>query len=102
MLDEKQVIKKMKERGFLNIIYFVKNGYDLTSITFSTVDLNDVIISCTVDLIQETFAFAWCVPYSINKLSTPNCGSFFNDEHFNKLYKKMLKHARILYLELQE
>lgn len=101
MLDAKQVIEKMNERGFTESMRSVKNGYEPIIITFSTMRLDGTDISCTVDLEKETFMFVWCVPYSINKLSTPDCGSFFNDNHFHTLYRKMLKHARILCLELQ-
>ena len=102
MLDVNQVIEKMNERGFTESMRSVRNGHEPISITFCTMRLDGTDISCVVHLEEETFAFVWCVPYSINKLSTPNCGSFFNDDHFHKLYRKMLKHARILYFELQE
>ena len=102
MLDVNQVIEKMHERGFSESMRSVKNGYEPVSIVFCTTRLDGTDISCTVYLEKETFEFAWHVPNSINKLSTPNCGSFFNDDHFHKLYRKMLKHVRILYLELQE
>lgn len=102
MLDEKQVIDKMHERGFSEQMRAVKNGHEPISITFCTMRLDGTDISCTVNLEEETFSFVWCVPYSINKLSCGECGSFFNDEHFHKLYRKMLKHVRILYYELQE
>ena len=102
MLDTKQVIEKMNARGFSENMRSVKNGYEPVTITFSPMKLDGMDIACTVDLEKETFKLQWCVPYSINILSTPNCGSFFNDEHFHKLYRKMLKHVRILYWELQE
>ena len=102
MLDEKQVIEKMRERGFSETMRSVKNGYDLVTITFCTMRLDDTDIACTVNLVDETFKFDWCVPGSINRLTTPDCGSFFNDEHFHKLYRKMLKHVRILNYELRE
>ena len=102
MLDEKQVIEKMHERGFSEQMRAVKNGHEPISITFCTMRLDGTDISCIVNLEKETFSFTWCVPYSINKLSCGECGSFFNDEHFHKLYRKMLKHVRILYYELQE
>ena len=102
MLDEKQVIEKMRERGFSESMRSVKNGYEPISITFCTMRLDGTDISCTVNLEKETFSFAWCVPYSVNKLSCGECGSFFNDEHFHRLYNKILKHAQILYYELQD
>ena len=102
MLDEKKVIEKMHERGFSETMRSVKNDYDPVTITFCTMRLDGTDISCTVHLKNETFSFLWCVPYSTNKLSCGECGSFFNDEHFHKLYRKMLKHVRILYYELQE
>lgn len=94
MLDEKQVIEKMRKRGFIETMRSVKNVYDPVTITFCTMRLDGTDISCTVHLENETFSFLWCVP--------GECGSFFNDEHFHKLYRKMLKHVRILYYELQE
>ena len=102
MLDEKQVIEKMRERGFSETMRSVKNGYDPVTITFCTMRLDDTDIACTVNLVDETFRFDWCVPHSINRLTTPDCGSLFNDEHFHKLYRKMLKHVRILHYELRE
>lgn len=102
MLDAKQVIQKMKERGFTVTMHSVRNGNEPISITFSPMRLDGTDVSCNVNLKEETFSFIWCVPYSINKLSTPNCGSFFNDEHFHRMYEKIFKHAKILYLELQK
>lgn len=102
MLDAKQVTEKMRERGFTETMRSVKNVYEPISIAFSPMRLDGTDISCTVNLEKETFSFSWCVPYSINTLSTPECGSFFNDEHFHKLYEKMFKHVNILYRELQE
>ena len=102
MLDEKQVIEKMRERGFSETMRSIKNGYDPVTITFCTMRLDGTDISCTVHLENETFSFLWCVPYSTNKLSCDECGSFFNDEHFHRLYRKMLKHVRILNYELRE
>lgn len=102
MLDATQVIEKMRERGFTESMRSVRNVYEPISITFCTMRLDGTDISCTVNLEEETFSFVWCVPYSINKLSTPDCGSFFNDDHFHKLYRKMFKHVRILYWELQQ
>ena len=102
MLDANQVVDKMKERGFTESMRSVKNSYETVTITFSTMKLDGTDISCTVNLEQETFKFEWCVPYSINRLCTPDCGSFMNDKHFHKIYRKMFKHARILYWELQE
>lgn len=102
MLDEKQVIEKMRERGFSETMRSVKNGYEPVTITFCTMYLDGTDISCTVHLENETFSFLWCVPGSINKLSCGECGSFFNDKHFHSLYRKMLKHVRILYWELKD
>lgn len=102
MLDVTKVIDKMKERGFTECMRSVRNGSEPISISFSTMNMNGTDINCTVDLEKETFHFIWAVPSSVNKLSTSDCGSFFNDQHFHKLYRKMLKHVRILYWELQE
>ena len=102
MLDAKQVIEKMQARGFSESMRSVKNGYEPISITFNTFRLDGTDISCTVDLEKETFKFEWCVPKSINMLCTPTCSSFFNDEHFHKINRKILKHVRILYYELEE
>lgn len=102
MLDAKQVIEKMRARGFSESMRSVKNVYEPVTITFSTMRLDGTDISCTVHLENETFSFVWCVPCSINKLSTPECGSFFNDKHFHIIYEKMFKHVNILYSALQE
>lgn len=102
MLDTKQVIEKMTERGFSESMRSVKNGYEPVTITFCTMQLDGTDIACTVNLEEETFMFTWCVPKSINRLSTPSCGSFFNDKHFHQLYREMLKHVLILHWELQE
>lgn len=101
MLDATKVIEKMRERGFSECMRSVRNGSEPISISFSTMRLDGTDVNCTVNLEQETFNFGWCVPYSINKLSTPDCGSFFDDKHFRTLYRKMLKHVRILYWEIQ-
>lgn len=101
MLDAKQVIEKMDKRGFIESFRSVKNVYEPISITFCTMRLDGTDISCTVNLEKETFSFVWSVPYSINKLLTPECGSFFNDEHFHRLYEKIFKQVHILYQGLQ-
>lgn len=102
MLDAKQVIEKMRERGFTESMRSVRNGYDPITISFRTMRLDGTDISCNVHLEEETFSFAYGVPYSINMLTTPDCSSFFDDKHFDTLHNKMLKHARILYFGLQE
>lgn len=102
MLDSKQVIKKMQERGFTESMRSVRNGYEPVTITFSTMRLDGTDISCTVNLDTGSFSFLWCIPSSINRIVTPECSPFDDDEHFHKIYRKMFKHVRILYLELQE
>ena len=102
MLDAKQVIETMGRRGFSESLRSVRNGCEPITITFTTMRLDGTDISCTVNLEKETFKFEWCVPCSINRLISPDCSSLFNDEHFHRIYRKMLKHVRILYLELQE
>ena len=101
MLDAKSVINVMTMRGFHETMRSVKNGYEPTSITFMTMRLDGTDISCTVNLETEEFSFAWGVPCSINRLSTPECSTFFDDNHFHRIYRKMLKHVRLLYTELE-
>ena len=59
MLDEKQVIEKMRERGFSETMRSVKNVYDPVTITFCTMRLDGTDISCTVNLEKETFLFVY-------------------------------------------
>lgn len=101
MLDVNQVKEVMRNRGFCEQA-IGKHGDQIASITFNTMRLDGTDIACIVDIFNETFKFEWCVPYSINRLITPDCSSLFNESHFYKLYRKMLKHARILNYELQE
>lgn len=101
MLDKQKVKEVMSNRGFY-VQMLCNQGDHAISITFNTMKMDGADIACTVNLVDETFKFEWCVPHSINRLVTPDCGSLFNDEHFHKLYRKMLKHARILNYELQE
>lgn len=61
MLDEKQAIEKMHERGFSETMRSVRNRYDPIAITFCTMRLDGTDISCTVNLEEETFSFVWSV-----------------------------------------
>lgn len=101
MLDAKQVIEKMDERGFTETMRSVKDGYTPVTITFMTMRLDGTDISCMVNLEEETFEFGWCVPCSINRLSTPPCSPVLDDNQFHRIYRKILKHVRLLYTELQ-
>jgi hypothetical protein len=100
MLDAKQVIAKMNERGFTETMHMCSGGAT-TCITFMTMRLDGTDISCTVNLEEETFAFMWGVPCSINRLSTPPCSPVLDDNQFNRIYRKILKHVRLLYTELE-
>lgn len=100
MLDAKQVIAKMNERGFSESMRMV-SGTTTTCITFATMRLDGTDISCTVNLEEETFAFMWCIPCSINRISTPPCSPVLDDNQFNRIYRKIFKHVRLLYLELE-
>lgn len=96
MLNKKEVENIMYNRGFYEQMS-CKNSNQVTSMTFNTMRLDDTNIACTVNLIKETFRFDWCVPHSINRLTTPDCGSLFDDAHFNNIYEKIKQQSRILY-----
>lgn len=96
MLDAEKVAQKMRERGFTESMRSVDGNRDAITITFATMRLDGTDIACTVNLADESFNFVWCVPHSINKLSTPNCGSLFDDDHFNRLHDDMHRQAVIL------
>lgn len=105
MLDKKQVIEKMRERGFTEMSRQMKNTYDIVAIFFITEPtyrkrtgtIQTPSIGCNVNLEKETFEFKYIVPNSINCLCSPECGSLFNDDHFDNLCFKFEEQASILY-----
>lgn len=97
MLDAEKVIQKMRERGFVESIRAVDGDRNPITITFSTTRLDGTDIACKVYLAKEAFEFAWCVPGSVNRLVTGECGSLFDDGHFDRLHDKMHEQAVILY-----
>lgn len=101
MLDAKQVIEKMKERGFTETMRSVRNEYIPITITFSPMKLDGTDVLCTVNLDEETFQFFWAVPQSICTLQCPSCSAFFDDNHFSRIYRKMNIYAKILHYELR-
>ena len=96
MLDRKEVEKVMSNRGFYIQMYYRQDG-QVTSITCNTMKCDGMDIACIINLEKETFRFEWCVPCSISRLVTPDCGSLFNDTHFDRLYKTIRQQARVLY-----
>lgn len=96
MLDIKQIDKVMSERGFYQQM-ISKHHNQIISTTYCTMNLDGMDVSCTVDMIEGTFKFDWCIPKSINLLTTPECTSVLDDNQFYKIYNKVQKHVQILY-----
>lgn len=96
MLDAKQIDKVMYERGFYQQMISRKDN-QIISAAYCTMNLDGMDISCTVDMIEETFKFSWCVPKSINLLTTPECTPVLDDDQFYRIYNKIRKQVMILY-----
>ena len=104
MLSKEQVIEKMSERGFTVSSYAMEYG-NIIGIHFMSEPqcregskrIYTPAIGCNVDLKKEEFELVYAVPFSINVLRTPKCGSIMNDDHFDKLCMKFEEHAHILY-----
>lgn len=94
MLNKDEVLQKMSERNFSVLFYGKTNKNDTSNILF--VKKDKLAISCYVDLDEDTFTFSYNIPNSINQIKTPKCGSFMNDNHFDKIYSKLKDHAQIL------
>lgn len=103
MLNKKEVVNKMKERGF------TEYSTSKTKIHFVSSHMYDVdvfynektpprkkmpIINIIVDLEKDEFQCIYNIKKSINTLSTPFCGSVLNDEHFDKIVGKFESHAK--------
>lgn len=98
MLNKDQVKQKMLERGFSEVSRGMRNTTETVSIFFATeITEDNPSIGCDVDLERETFEFMYIVPCSINSLRSSECGSFMNDEHFDKIRSKFEDHASVLY-----
>ena len=104
MLNKEQVIEKMSERGFTVSSYAMEHDNVIGIHFMSEPQCREgsnrtyiPAIGCNVDLKKEEFELVYAIPYSINKLSTPKCGSLMNDDHFDKLCIKFEEHAHILY-----
>lgn len=101
----KNIIEKMKERGFSKI-FETRNGNDDTvSISFvyepkeeDNKKLRFPIPMYNVTVWVDTleFQFMYAVPTSINKLMSPKCSSFMNDEHFDRLALKFERDIAVL------
>lgn len=102
MYDTLKVRDKMSERGFSEVMRGYDGKGELITITYCTMRLDGTDISCVVNFQKDTFHFIWCVPKSINQLLTGELGSFFDDQHFDNLYGRILKQACILYRELMK
>ena len=48
-------------------------------------------INLFIDPEKKTFRFAYLIPNSIFQLICPDCSPFYNEEHFNKIYRKFKK-----------
>ena len=96
-MDNKTVImKKMLERGYTKVLETRNSDNNVESITFiyepTEVDRNKRFpipsYNVTVWLEDFEFQFMFAVATSINKLISPKCGSFMNDDHFYRLAMK--------------
>lgn len=99
MLDIEQVEKVMSGRSF-NKTSVSKDDGQIVGVSFCTRHLDGMDITCTVNLVKETFRLGWSVPNSINRLETPECSPLSDDEHFNRLYDKLHRQVEILYLNI--
>jgi len=104
MIEKKEIIiEKMKERGYSKLLE-TRNNNDLINISFifETDEKQNKSLfpipsyTVTVWVNDEEFQFCYGIPSSINKLVSPKCGSFMNDEHFDRLAMKFEKEASII------
>ena len=108
VMDRQTIINTMKDRGFtLNMEYRDGKGntttYDFMSEPiYHGYDKDKIVIpsySCTIYPDTGEFQFTYAVPKSINKLSTPKCGSFENENHFYRICSRFNNAVRVLYHE---
>ena len=98
------VIEKMRNRGYSRVLENRNNFDETVSITFiynpteydKTKRFPVPMYNVTVWLEDLEFQFMYAIPSSINKLISPKCGSFMNDEHFDKLAMKFERDSAIL------
>jgi len=99
-----KIVNKMRERGYSKLCESL-TGDELVSITFVYVTTETQKqsrfpvppYSVTVWVEDEEFQFCYGLSSSINKLISPKCGSFMNDEHFDRLAMKFEREAAVLY-----
>lgn len=96
MLKEK-IIEKMEKRGFTRIMESRNRKDETTSITFTNNMPDAPWYSVTVWVEDMEFEFVYCMSTSINKLVSPRCGSFMNDEHFTRLARKFEREVVVLH-----
>ena len=96
-MTKQEALDKLSERGFSVNAYGNDSQGNTKTIYASTNPLEEFSYSCDVILESEEFMFKYMAPESINVLQTPKCGSFLNDDHFNRLRKKFEPQARVLH-----
>lgn len=98
-----KIIEKMKERGY-SFAFEIRDGNNNTlSVVFSYLNDNNSkerfpipTYNVTVYPRSEEFEMSYHSDNSLNILCTPKCGSFFNDEHFDRIAIKFEHDAAIL------
>lgn len=103
-MNKEQIIEKMKERGYTRMMESRNSKDETVSITFMNETLSIVngnlsgpLYSVEVWVEDGEFQFMYSIRTSINKLVSPRCGSFMNDEHFARLAVKFEKEVKVLY-----
>lgn len=96
-MNKEQIVDKMKERGYTRIMESRNTKDETISITFTNDTLSGPLYSVTVWVEDGEFQFAYSMKTSINKLVSPKCSSFMNDEHFVRLATKFEREVAVLH-----
>ena len=106
-MTKQEVIDIMKERGY-TFSMESRNGkgeiiglYFLSEPVLSKRRNDDKVLipsyNCTVYPNSDEFQMTYAVSKSINTLQSPKCGSFTNEDHFNRIGAKFESAVEVLY-----
>lgn len=95
-MDKNTIKEIMAKRGFRQLMETLK-GNKLHSIVFCTEpETSEALYNCEVFVDEGDFKFTYNSGRSINILTTPECGSFDNDEHFERINRKFKTDVMLL------
>ena len=95
-MDKNTIKEIMAKRGFRQLMETLK-GNKLHSIVFCTEpETSEALYNCEVFVDEGDFKFTYNSGKNLNILTTPECGSFENDEHFERINSKFKADVMLL------